>query len=139
MNKSMWFLGVATACLSLAVVGCNKPKYPACKTDGDCHQSEFCVQQQCQQCRTDADCGAGNQCVAGRCDPIPNYCQSDTQCGEGMRCNQQRCEAQPTSSTQPSGTSTQAPTCTLEPIYFAFDQSDLTQQSRDALAADARA
>jgi hypothetical protein len=46
--------------LIVAAAGC-KPEYPACDTDKDCKDKEFCVGRKCQQCRNAGDCGEGRQ------------------------------------------------------------------------------
>ncbi len=77
---------------ALASAGCG-PEYPACDTDNDCHEAEYCVNGQCQQCRTSADCATGQQCNAGRCDAIPGYCDANTPCPDGQECQNNRCVA----------------------------------------------
>ena len=140
----------AVVCLLLAT-GC-PPKYPKCNNDKDCHAKEYCVNGQCQQCRNDNDCPAGGTCKAGRCEAAPatpqvqactddaqcppgqsciggqcKPCTSDSDCGEGGKCNAGRCQraaAPPTS-------------CTLEPVYFDFNEYALTTEATSALDHDA--
>lgn len=141
----------AALCLLLFAGGC-PPKYPKCNNDKDCHEKEYCVNGQCQQCRNDNDCPAGGTCKAGRCEAAPSTpqvqactddsecppgqsciggqckpCASDSDCGEGGRCNAGRCQrgAPPPAS------------CTLEPVYFDFNEFALTTEATSALDHDA--
>jgi peptidoglycan-associated lipoprotein len=91
-TKNTLVLGCFGALLLVATAGC-KPDYPACDTDKDCKDKEFCVGRKCQQCRNAGDCGEGRQCNAGRCDAIPGYCRDISQCPEGAICNANRCQA----------------------------------------------
>ena len=85
-------LGCFGALLIVGTAGC-KPEYPACDTDKDCKDKEFCVARKCQQCRNAGDCGEGRQCNAGRCDAIPGYCKDTSQCAEGQICKANRCQS----------------------------------------------
>lgn len=76
---------------TLLLAGCG-PEYPACDTDGDCREGEFCVNGQCQDCRTDGDCETGQQCRSGACEDIPGYCDAATPCPAGQECVNNRCQ-----------------------------------------------
>jgi len=141
----------AVLCLAFAT-GC-PPKYPKCNGDKDCHEKEFCVNGLCQQCRSDGDCGGG-KCNAGRCEAAPpanmsctddkqcpagqscidgtcKPCTSDEQCGEGGKCNAGKCTR---------GAGNPPPVnakCTLEPVYFDFNESALTTEATSAIDRDA--
>jgi peptidoglycan-associated lipoprotein len=142
----------AVVCLAFAT-GC-PPKYPNCSGDKDCHAKEYCVNGQCQQCRSDGDC-PGGKCAAGRCEkaaPVSTACSddkqcpagqscidgackpctSDEQCGEGGKCNAGRC-------TRGNGALPPPPNakCTLEPVYFDFNESVLTTEATSAIDRDA--
>jgi peptidoglycan-associated lipoprotein len=140
----------AVLCLAFAA-GC-PPKYPKCSNDKDCHEKEYCVNGQCQQCRSDGDCNggkcnagrceqpaaqsmactddsqcpAGQSCIGGQCKP----CTADDQCGEGGKCNAGRC--------QRAGANEGAPNakCTLEQVYFDFNESALTTEATSAIDRD---
>lgn len=126
-----------------------RPKYPKCSNDKDCHANEYCVDGQCQQCRTDNDCPAGGTCKGGRCEParaVPQVlactddaqcpkgqsciggqcrpCAADGDCGEGGRCVEGRCQRG-------------KPSCTLEPVYFDFNEYALTTDGTSAIDHDA--
>ena len=118
------------------LVGCG-PQYPNCNDDSNCHQGEFCVNGTCQQCRPDGnDCPAGRQCVEGRCDPVEGYCSSSGDCPDGQECQNNRCVRSTSSATDletpPSGA------CSLAPVYFAYDSSDLDPQARSTMQSNAQ-
>jgi peptidoglycan-associated lipoprotein len=129
--------------------GCG-PDYPNCDTDEDCHEGEFCVNGQCQQCRDDNDCPAGQQCNGGRCDEIPGYCTSNADCPAGQECRDNRCSPIEgfcnSASDCPAGqecennhcvaSAAPAAECELAAVYFGFDSSELSSQSRDVLQSD---
>src|SRR5699024_9227957 len=114
-----------------------------------------CVNGQCQQCRIDDHCAAGQQCNDGRCDPIPGYCTSNADCPEGQECLANRCTAiagycnssddcaldetcennRCTAKPEPEPQA-QAPQCELDPVYFAFDSSELSGDARRTLQSD---
>jgi peptidoglycan-associated lipoprotein len=100
--RTTLLLGSFGALLLVATAGC-KPEYPACDTDKDCKDKEFCVARKCQQCRNAGDCGEGRQCNAGRCDAIPGYCKDASQCAEGQICKSNRCQACAFDTQCPSG------------------------------------
>ncbi len=129
----------ALALLSLlATVGCG-PDYPSCGDDDDCHEGEFCVNEQCQQCRVDSHCEAGHECNDGRCDPIQDYCRSNADCGDGAGCERNRCVTQTRTEAPEPTTSEPIPDeCSLEPIYFDFDSDQLPSAVRDRLQNLAR-
>jgi len=83
-------LGFLFAGVLLASAGCG-PTYPACDTDKDCKEKEFCVARTCQKCRDTRDCPAGQQCSNGKCGAIPGYCTDRSQCGGGQECIGNRC------------------------------------------------
>jgi len=154
MSKIM--LAAVAAVLAAALsTGCT-PKYPKCDRDSHCRDGEFCVNNLCQQCREDADCpdgrscnagacqaeaaitactidadcGAGKACAAGSC--IVPECATDSDCPAGLSCEGRRCQMAPTASaTSADGA------CSLEPLYFTFDSSELTAESRRAVERNA--
>jgi peptidoglycan-associated lipoprotein len=95
------FLG-ALVLGALSLTGC-KPEYPACDTDKDCKDKEFCVARKCQQCRDNADCGEGKQCAAGKCSAIVGWCKDKSQCAAGQECIANMCRACQDDGECPSG------------------------------------
>ena len=135
----------AVVCLAFAT-GC-PPKYPKCDSDKDCHEKEYCVNGQCQQCRADGDCPAaasatpaaakrrrrrtsaapttrsarpGSRASTASCKP----CTSDDQCGEGGKCNAGTLQRAAAATPPPVNAK-----CTLEPVYFDFNESVLTTEA----------
>ena len=164
-TKNTLVLGCFGALLLVAMAGC-KPDYPACDTDKDCKEKEFCVGRKCQQCRDARDCGEGRQCANGMCGAIPGYCRDLSQCPEGAICNANRCQACTSDMQCPAGRlcmmgRCSIPQCTkdencaqdqecvhglcvgsqkqldLETVYFDFDKSNLTSAATSALAQNA--
>jgi peptidoglycan-associated lipoprotein len=114
------------------------PDYPKCDTDDDCHQGEFCVNNLCQQCRTNDDCPAGQRCASGACEAIPGYCTSNAQCAAGQVCENNMCVAQKQAALKPPPPPPPTPTaCELNPVYFDFDSSTLSDSARDQLSRNA--
>jgi peptidoglycan-associated lipoprotein len=122
------------AVVAMAVFGpgCG-PSYPKCDVDEDCHQGEFCVNGLCQQCRGDQDCAAGQTCASGACQATPGYCTSTSDCGPGQDCENNTCVTRQESVAAPQAPSASGP-CTLDPIYFGFDQDVLDESARSQLA-----
>lgn len=118
------------------LIGCG-PQYPNCNDDSNCHQGEFCVNGTCQQCRPGGnDCPAGQQCVDGRCDPIEGYCSSSGECPDGQECRNNRCVTSASSATDVEQPAPGA--CSLSPVYFAYDSSELDRQARATMESNAQ-
>jgi peptidoglycan-associated lipoprotein len=129
-------MGLLVAALALTV-GCG-PDYPACEDDEDCHENEYCVNDQCQQCRDDSHCPSGQRCNSGRCDPIEGYCNGNGDCPDGQECDGNRCVATQTTEMPDPVTETGPTGCTLNTVYFGFDSDDLDSSTRDGVATNAR-
>lgn len=131
-SSSALRLGVALASLLAA---CGGPQYPNCNDDSNCHENEFCVNGTCQQCRPDAnDCPSGQQCMEGRCEPIEGYCASSGDCPDGQECRNNRCVTSQVTTSEPEDTTT---TCSLSPVYFAYDSSELDSSARSTMQSNA--
>src|SRR5512142_1676374 len=118
------FVGVA------ALSGCPaKPKSGECKSSADCASQEgfgkICIEGRCQECGTDADCRDGFVCRQNKCVPKPQ-CQGDKDCPQGQRCENERCVAS-REEAQPSAEAGAVP------IYFGFDQANLTSDAQGKL------
>jgi len=136
-NATSGSIGPLAAALALTLgMACGGPEYPNCDNDEQCHEGEFCVNGQCQQCRPDGnDCPPGQQCNDGRCDDIPGYCSSTADCPDGQECQNNSCVMSQV--TQAPPTDMEAPACSLQSIYFAYDSSELDGSARSALESNA--
>lgn len=134
-----WLLASALVLASAFLTTACGPKYPACESDPDCKQGEFCVNQLCQQCRSEADCGAGKQCNAGACEDIQGFCSDTAPCGSGQECVGSRCQMLQTKAppAEPPAAVAAGP-CELAAVYFAFDSSTLESSARDEIAKNAQ-
>jgi peptidoglycan-associated lipoprotein len=154
MRRFRLLLLAPLACAFL--VGCG-PTYPKCDKDKDCHEKEYCVNGQCQMCRNDKDCKDSETCNKGRCETkqigcnddtqcpagqscivgVCKPCASDNECGEGGKCTQGRCQrgsGQTPQSTSPLITGNN---CTLEPIYFDFNEYSLSTEATASIDKNA--
>ena len=126
------------AALFLMTAAC-KPEYPKCKTDDHCSDhGEFCVNGLCQRCRTIKDCGVCETCNAGRCDAVVGCCTTDRDCAAGQLCKEGQCEGQEIS--RPAGVVEveEEDVCSMEKIYFDFDEYLLNEGAREALLSNVR-
>ena len=94
-----------------------------CTTTADCGQGEKCEANRCQpECSSDAECGVGGKCVSSRC-VSSTQCSVDGDCGSGQICDAGTCVA-----------ASDGPTdCSLITVYFAFDDSTLSADSKASL------
>ena len=138
---------------AILLVGCPDPEYPNCETDEHCKRDgrdEWCVKGLCQvctnnshcqenylckdykcepECSADTDCESPFVCKSNKCQP---ECSIDSDCGNEQSCVEQKCEEKPAEDL----TQQAAPSCDFQTIYFDFDQSILSTESRDALKAN---
>ena len=104
---------------------CEKPiggPSDCCLSDLDCKQGKCwkmpgAEKGNCAQCAADGDCGANMKCVQGSCVPAAE-CVADADCGKGRRCENGTCVTIQ---------------CTLDPVYFDFDESAIRADARDTL------
>lgn len=115
------------------MLGCG-PTYPNCDTDEQCHEGEFCVNGTCQDCRDDSHCPAGQRCSEGACDPIPGWCNGDADCPADQECVDNFCRPRPVVTEVPQEAVPEV--CQLQPVYFAFDESNLDDTGRGALQSN---
>ncbi len=101
---------------------------PECAKDSDCPDGKVCQAGACRACAKDSECGPGGTCQAGACQR-PTACQSDDDCADDEDCVGGYCQ-------KPwQGASTGA-TCSLETIYFGYDDSSIAASERDRLDAN---
>ena len=121
---------------------CKAPDKPVCRDNAcaaqcaantDCKAGEKCAGAkcvpECTEATAAADCGQGKSCRAGRC-TAEEECAADADCGNGKACVQQRCVAQGGAANDKLGE------CTLQPVYFGYDDAQLTPEARKALSDD---
>jgi peptidoglycan-associated lipoprotein len=161
MRRALLF---AFAVSAITLAGCpSKPKNGECKNSEDCKDQtgygKVCVQGMCQECGGDTDCKAGFVCRANKCQPRPE-CEGPADCAAGKTCQDGRCvsswvpgtcdadhacpsdqdcmggrcvaKAKPVEEPRPG------PCDSLASVYFGFDESSLTAESRAALEQDAK-
>jgi peptidoglycan-associated lipoprotein len=112
---------------------CNKgrcDKIPGyCKDDADCPETETCKNNRCTACESDSECGEGGKCKQGKC-VRKGRCATDDDCPEGQDCKSGTCLP-----AAPKKASQDAP-CKLQPVYFDFNESVLTNEATQAIDAD---
>ena len=131
---TVWMIAMLGA---LSALACG-PDYPACDDDDDCHENEYCVDNQCQQCRDDSHCAPGQTCVGGRCEDIEGYCNGAGDCPDGQECRNNRCVAQQMTDLGDTDTDTGSGACELQVVYFAFDSEELDSSARNTISANVR-
>ncbi len=110
---------------------CNSGKCSAiagyCTDNAQCPTGQMCIANRCSACSADGQCPSGQRCMAGRCGEAE--CTSDDDCPQDKDCVEGRCIsiAAPPASGAP---------CSLTPVYFDFNDSGLTEASRNALTAN---
>ena len=99
-----------------------------CTTDDQCPNGQVCQAGSCKPCASDGECGPGGTCVAGACQR-GKKCTKDTDCADDEDCKGGFCIKgyQPT---------TADVSCTLQTVYFDFDQSAIQPAARDLLDQD---
>lgn len=100
-----------------------------CRTTADCPDGKACKDGKCAPCAADADCGEGGRCRAGKC-LRPGQCASSADCPPNHECQDGRCVAPPKAAAPPA--------CSVETVYFDFNESVLTVEASSKLQANAR-
>lgn len=102
---------------------CDKiPGY--CASVSDCPGNQKCRDGRCgPECAADDECGDGQKCEGGNC-VAGAECTSNADCADGMACQGGQCVAVSSE-------------CSLEPVHFGYDSSNLDDSSRQQLQANA--
>ena len=101
-----------------------------CEHHSQCPEGQSCISNRCRPCTSDSDCGEG-RCLAGRCQD-PDACTKDEDCPQDADCVKGRCVKAKKASTEGA-----QPGCALEPVYFDFNEYQLTTSARDTLQKNA--
>jgi len=98
---------------------------PQCITDDQCPTGQVCQAGSCKPCAADGECGPGGRCEAGGC-IRPKKCAKDEECADDEDCINGLCIRAGSGSNVDAG-------CTLNTVYFAFDDSTIQASERDRL------
>lgn len=131
---------------------CSENKCVECKSDLQCPKGKRCSANSCiaaAECTRDDQCSEGKVCQAGKCKP----CASDGECGPGGTCNQGGCirgkkcakdddcaddeDCVNGICTKAGGSTTTSTGCTLQTVYFGFDDSSIQPSERERLEGNA--
>ena len=112
---------------------CNKGRCDAipgyCDDDSACPENTSCVEHRCTLCASDDQCGEGGHCRKGKC-VRKGHCEVDEDCPPDQECHSGLCTGAPKKASQ------EAP-CTLQPIYFDFNESVLSTEATDRIEKNA--
>ncbi len=98
-----------------------------CSADGDCPNGEVCKDHMCTACQSDAECGEGGKCKDGGC-LRKGQCKVDEDCAEDEDCVKGVC----VKGGKAGGDKT-PPNCTLETVYFGFNEYTLSDDTKATL------
>src|SRR5262252_7106947 len=101
---------------------------PGCTTDEQCPAGQSCLDGQCKPCAADTECGVGGKCQNGKCTRAKR-CASDSDCAQDEECKGGVCV-----SGRPKASA--AATCTLDPIYFDFNEASVTTEGAATIQRD---
>lgn len=94
-----------------------------CNASSDCAEGQVCRDAVCSPCLDNSECADGRVCSAGAC--IDPECRSDADCPADLSCIDYRC-----TSDESAAHETSAGDCRIEPVYFAYDSSRITEAQR---------
>ena len=97
-----------------------------CATNSDCAAGQVCRDNSCGPCVQNEDCGSDQLCVEGAC--TTPECMRDEQCPAGTTCVNYACKV-----TDEPHTEMGEAECTISPIYFDFDSSELGDDMKSTL------
>ena len=103
-------------------------KKAECDKDADCPNGGVCDDGACKACASDKECGVGGKCNAGAC-TRPTPCKKDEDCADDEDCVDGFCQ-------KPWQSPPVADACTLQTVYFAYDDSSIAASERDRLDAN---
>jgi peptidoglycan-associated lipoprotein len=100
-----------------------------CSSKAQCPANQECIANRCRACSADKECPGGQHCIAGAC-TSKKPCKTENDCAQNEDCVKGFC----TTEKPPAPAPTQ---CSLEPVFFDFNESALTTEATAALARDA--
>jgi peptidoglycan-associated lipoprotein len=99
-----------------------------CRSKADCPANQECIANRCKACSSDKECPGGH-CVAGAC-TTKKPCKTENDCAQNEDCVNGFCTTEKAPPPPPKE-------CTLEAVFFDFNESALTTEATAALARDA--
>jgi peptidoglycan-associated lipoprotein len=100
-----------------------------CTSKAQCPANQECIANRCRACASDRECPGSQHCVAGSC-TAKKPCRTENDCAQNEDCVKGFCTTEKPPAPPPT-------LCTLEPVFFDFNESALTTEATAALARDA--
>ncbi len=100
-----------------------------CSGPADCAAGQVCRDKRCGPCMQDGDCDAGKVCFNGACTVAE--CHTTNDCPAGLSCIDYKCQVD-----KDAVTGLGAGDCQLQPVYFDFDSSEITDAQRNLVQGD---
>jgi peptidoglycan-associated lipoprotein len=100
-----------------------------CRSKADCPANQECIASKCKACANDKECPGGQHCVKGAC-TAKKPCKTDNDCPQDEDCIAGFCTKEKAPAPKPD-------VCTLDAVYFDFNESALTTEATATLARDA--
>jgi len=97
-----------------------------CLSKAQCPADQECIANRCRPCTADSECPAGAKCWKGTCSS-QKHCAKDDDCAQDEDCVNQVC-------TKAVKTPVSGNACTLESVYFDFNEAALTTTATSTLA-----
>lgn len=97
-----------------------------CSGPEDCAQGQICRDNRCGPCLQAGDCADGMVCIDGLCGKAE--CNTTEDCPAGLSCVNYKCRVD-----ESAASGLGAGDCELEPVYFAFDSSEVDPEMRRVL------
>ena len=100
-----------------------------CRSKADCPANQECIANKCKACASDKECPGGQHCVKGTC-TAKKACKTDNDCPQDEDCVNGFCSKEKAPAPPPAQ-------CTLDAVFFDFNESALTTEATAVLARDA--
>jgi len=122
--------GLAQGCFSTPSGDDDDSTSTGCTKDTDCADGQVCKAGKCTACADDGECGPGGKCNAGACERA-KACTQDEDCEDDEDCVDGYCQRTYEGTDTGSG-------CSLQTIYFGFDDDSIQESEKDRLDADSQ-